>query len=245
MKLSKSFSAMSQALCLLLISAFTMPAAVTVVESVRLHTGTQVALNGGTNGCVVSGASVTTGTTPSIITCVAAHNLVTGDQVQITGIVGTTTDNVTAWVTVLSPTTFAIYNNVNMQSTQGIIGTGTYSSGGYVTEALDVSGLTQPYLIRLRVEGLTTNTSVLISIQSSVTGFVSDTTTVAVVNQTGLIQGPGSAVEHTYRDFIVPSAMIGNANGRLRVLINSISTASTGVACTTTCSVTTSLLVQN
>ena len=243
MKLLKSFSA---ALSLLLVSAFVMPAAVTVVESARLHTGTQVALNGGTNGCVVSGASVTIGTTPSIITCVGNHNLVTGDQVQITGIVGTTTDNVTAWVTVLSATTFSIYNNVNMQSTQGIIGTGTYSSGGYVTEATDVSALTAPYTIRLRVEGLTSNTNVLISVQDSVTGFVSDTATLAVYNLTGAVTvTQGAEVERTYRDFTIPSSFVGTALGRLRVLVQAITNATTGAACTTTCSVTTSLFVQN
>jgi hypothetical protein len=236
MKLSKSFSAMSQALCLVFLSAFAMPAAVTNVELARTHTAAQVALNGGTNGCAVSGASVTTGTTPSIITCAAAHNLVTGDQVQITGIVGTTTDNVTAWVTVLSATTFAIYNNVNMQSTQGIIGTGTYSSGGYVTEALDVSALSQPWTIRLRVEGLTANASAVIYIQGSATGFVSDVQTLAVFPVTGAVTGAGQAIEHTWRDYQLPTARVGIQNGRLRVLVFSLTSGAT---------LTTSLLVQN
>src|SRR5271154_1617533 len=62
----------------------------------------------GAFGCSVSGA---TGATPSLITCPAAHNLISGDQVQITGIGGTTTDNVTAYALVLSPTTFSIWSD--------------------------------------------------------------------------------------------------------------------------------------
>jgi hypothetical protein len=238
MKLSKSFSA----ICLLLLSAFAMPAAVTNVELARVHTAAQVALNGGTNGCAVSGASVTTGTTPSVITCVAAHNLVTGDQVQITGIVGTTTDNVTAWVTVLSATTFAIYNNVNMQSTQGIIGTGTYSSGGYVTEATDVSALTMPYTIVLRVTStgaaniLAGGASAVIYLQSATDGFVAggNTQTLAVIPIVG--GAGGGEITKTWRDFSVPQSAVGVTNGRLRLLVESIVSGG---------SITTSLLVQN
>lgn len=212
------------------------PAAVTVVEAARVHTATQVALNGGTNGCVVSGASVTTGTTPSVITCVGNHNLVTGDQVQITGIVGTTTDNVTAFVNVLSATTFAIYNNADLASTHGIIGTGTYSSGGYVTEATDISALTSPWTLRLRVEALTAATNVLISVQDSVDGFVADIKTLAVYNLTGLVTNTqGAEVERTFRDFTLPSARVGVTNGRVRVLIQSITAGG---------SVTTSLFIQ-
>jgi Ubiquitin-activating enzyme E1 FCCH domain len=91
----------------------------------------------GAAGCTVTGATVTTGTTPSVITCAAAHNLQTGDQVQITGIVGTTTDNVTAYVSVLSTTTFSIFSDINL--TAGIIGTGTYSSGGAVSQAFNIA----------------------------------------------------------------------------------------------------------
>jgi hypothetical protein len=234
MKLSKSFFAMGQALCLLLVSAFAMPAAVTNVELARVHTATQVALNGGTNGCAVSGASVTTGTTPSIITCVAAHNLVSGDQVQITGIVGTTTDNVTGWVTVLSPTTFAIYNNVNMQSTQGIIGTGSYVSGGYVTEALDVSAISQPWTIRLRVDALSAATQVVVLIQNSSDGI--NWTTLETVPISAGSNAQTVGIDHTFPWYQVPQSFIGIMNGRLRVAIQSITSGG---------SVTTSLLLQN
>lgn len=93
----KHFKSFSAALSLLLLSAFVASATQTVVESARVHTATQVALNGGTNGCAVSGATVAT---PSVITCTAAHNLQDGDPIQVTGIVGTTTDNVTAFAKV-------------------------------------------------------------------------------------------------------------------------------------------------
>jgi hypothetical protein len=237
MKLSKSFSTIAQVLCLVFLSAFALPAAVTNVELARTHTAAQVALNGGANGCTVSGASVTTGTTPSVITCVAAHNFATGDQVQITGIVGTTTDNVTAWVTVLSATTFSIYNNVNMQPTQGIIGTGTYSSGGYVTEALDVSGISAPWTIRLRIEGLSANSAAVIYIQDSATGFVSDVQNLAVYQVSGGVANASQEIEKTWRDYeLGPTARIGVQNGRLRVLIYSLTSGA---------SITTTLLVQN
>src|SRR5580658_7293297 len=80
----------------------------------------------GAAGCTVSGATVAT---PSVITCAAAHNLVTGDQVQITGVGGTTTDNVTAYALVLSSTTFSIWSDATT-STSAIAGVGAYTSGG-------------------------------------------------------------------------------------------------------------------
>jgi hypothetical protein len=175
----------------------------------------------GNAGCTVSGASVTTGTTPSIITCAAAHNLVSGDQVQITGIVGTTTDNVTAYVSVLSSTTFSIYSDVNL--TAGIIGTGAYSSGGAVSQAFDISSWTADWTIRVRVESLTAAKNVLISVQDSADGFVSDIKTLAVYNVTGSTGASGPYVEFSVRSYQLPSARFGVTNGRLRLAVQSIS----------------------
>jgi hypothetical protein len=231
MKFLRSFSA---ALGLLLVSAFALPAAVTAVELARTHTAAQVALNSGANGCVVSGATVAT---PSVITCVAAHNLADGDEVQVTGIVGTTTDNTTAFakVTGYSTTTFALYTTAALST--GVTGTGAYSSGGYVTEALDVSGITAPFTLRLRIEGLSANSAAVIYIQDSATGFVSDVQNLAVYQVSGGVANASQEIEKTWRDYeLGPTARIGVQNGRLRVLIYSLTSGA---------SITTTLLVQN
>lgn len=191
-----------------------MPAATTVVESNSAHAAA------GTNGCTVSGATVAT---PSVITCAAAHNLASGNQVQITGIVGTTTDNVTAFVNVLSSTTFALYSDSGLAT--GITGTGTYSSGGVVTEATDISGLSGDNTIRLAISSLTSAANVLISIQDSADGFVSDIKTLAVVNVTGAITS-GTPQTYVFRQYSLPSARLGVTNGRLRLYVQSISGSS-------------------
>lgn len=68
----------------------------------------------------VSGATVAN---PSVITTSAAHGLVTGDVVTISGVGGTTTVNGTFVVTVLTSTTFSV----------PVAGVGAYTSGGTVT----------------------------------------------------------------------------------------------------------------
>ncbi len=127
---------------LLLPAALSLPAAVTVVEAARTPYRSRE--------CGLYRFPGPRSQHPPVITCAAAHNLVSGDQVQITGIVGiTTTDNVTAFVNVLTPTTFSIFSDVNLSS--GITGTGTYSSGGTVSQATDISGFTGDWTIRLIV----------------------------------------------------------------------------------------------
>ena len=204
----------SVVLALLFASTFSLSAGSVFVESARVHTGTQAALNGGANGCVVSGATVAT---PSVINCVGNHNLADGDQVQVTGVGGTTTVNTTAFakVTGYSATTFGLYTTAAL--TTGVTGTGAYTSGGYVTEAADVSAIQLPWLLRLRIEGLTANTSVQIAVQDSADGFVNDIRTLTVYNLVGSSAAiaPGNEIERTWRDYMLPSARVGE-NGRLR-----------------------------
>lgn len=192
--------------------------ALNAVESARVHTAT------GAFGGTVSGATVAT---PSVITTSAAHNLVSGDQVQITGVGGTTTVNTLAYAKVLSPTTFSIFSDSALAT--GITGTGSYTSGGAVSMAYDVSASTAPWTLRIRVESLTNAKKILLHIQDSADGFASDINTLAVVNLTGtspvgctgLACGP--AIEYTIRgDYMLPSARVGLTNGRLRLKVQAI-----------------------
>lgn len=183
-------------------------------------------------GCTVSGATVAT---PSVITCSAAHNLKDGDQIQITGIVGTTTDNTTGYakVTGYSTTTFGFYQDAALST--GVTGTGSYSSGGAVTMAYDVSAATGPWTLRTRIESLTAGKKILVSIQDSADGFASDIKTLAVYNITGSSPSGcsgiacGPAIEYTLRgDYLLPSARVGVTNGRLRLNVQSIDGSATG-----------------
>lgn len=72
-----------------------------------------------------SGISGATNASPIVITTNANHNFVTGDQVEITGIVGNTAANGIRTVTVLSATTFSL---------NGSTGNGAYTSGGSVVK---------------------------------------------------------------------------------------------------------------
>ena len=195
-------------------------AASTAVEQARVHT---VA---GPIGCTVSGATVAT---PSVITCAAAHNLKDGDQIQITGIGGTTTDNVLGYakVTSYSTTTFGLYSDVALSA--GVTGTGSYTSGGAVSQAFDVSALTGPWTLRVRIESLTAGKKLLLGLQDSADGFAADIKTLGVANITGSSPSGcsgiacGPAIEYTFRgDYLFPSARVGVTNGRLRLTVQSI-----------------------
>jgi hypothetical protein len=169
----------------------------------------------GAFGCTVSGATVAT---PSVITCSAAHNPITGDQVQITGVGGTTTDNTLAYVTVLSSTTFAIYSDA--AQTMGITGTGTYTSGGLVSQAWDISGWVGDWTLFIVVtaaSGGKTN----VCLQDSVTGFTSaDVQTLACVNQATQVFS-GTSKTYSWRAYQFPSFRAGVLNARARIVAQS------------------------
>lgn len=82
----------------------------------------------------ISGA---TNATPIVVTTNAAHGLVSGQPVTISGVVGNTAANGTFYVNVLTTTTFALYSNAGL--TIPVIGNGVYSSGGTLNNAYILS----------------------------------------------------------------------------------------------------------
>lgn len=71
-----------------------------------------------------------TNATPIVITA-AAHGLVDGDVVTISGVGGNTAANGTFYVDQLSASTFALYSNAALST--GVAGNGAYTSGGTFT----------------------------------------------------------------------------------------------------------------
>jgi integrase len=179
------------------------------VETNRVHTAV------GAFGCTITGATVAT---PSVLTCAAAHNLITGDQVQITGIVGTTTDNTLAYALVLSPTTFSIYADATT-STTPIAGVGTYTSGGKVSEAADISQFVtgSDFTAYITISGASTGRSD-VCLQDSVDGFVNDILTLLCVDVSTPVNA-GTADDYSFRAYQVPSLRAGVLNARLRVSV--------------------------
>jgi hypothetical protein len=78
---------------------------------------------------------------PAVIRTSAAHGLVTGDTVTITGVSGPTGVNTTAVATVLSSTTFSI--PVNTSGAQSYAGGGTFSTANGV--AIPLGQVTAPH----------------------------------------------------------------------------------------------------
>jgi hypothetical protein len=192
----------------------------TFLEVQRVHSAT------GAFGGTVSGATVAT---PSVITCTAAHNLITGDQVQTTGIVGTTTDNTLAYALVISPTTFSIWSDA-ATSASPIAGAGTYSSGGVVTKAQDISGLQGDFTLHLNAN-VTASKNALIAVQDSADGFVNDIVTLWETNVQGG-QGSGFYVPpqgFSMRAYQLPSMRMGVANARLRLFVTKIDAGATAL----------------
>jgi hypothetical protein len=179
------------------------------VETNRVHTAF------GAFGCTITGATVAT---PSVLTCSTPHNLATGDQVQITGIVGTATDNVTAYALVLSPTTFSIYADAST-STTPIAGVGTYTSGGKVSEAADISQFvtSSDFTAYITISGASGGKSD-VCLQDSVDGFVNDIQTLVCADISTPVYA-GTAVDYSWRAYQVPSLRAGVLNARMRVAV--------------------------
>lgn len=193
------------------------------VEAGRTHTAT------GQFGCTVSGATVAT---PSVITCAAVHGLADGDAVQITGIVGTTTDNVKGYakVTGQSTTTFALYSDVNLST--GVTGTGAYSSGGVVTMAYPVATLTGDFTLHFRLNSLTAAKHITYVIQESQDGFVSDIRALKVLDFLGGTAGNNSNpdTDFTFRAYQMPSNRFGTANTTIRLNVQNVDGSTTAVS---------------
>lgn len=211
----KRFLAVPFLALMTLLSAFA--AVPTFLEQNRAHSAT------GAFGCTVSGASVAT---PSVITCTGAHNLIDGDPIQITGIGGTTTDNVKGYakVTGYSTTTFGLYSDANL--TSGVTGTGAYTSGGVVTQALNVAAVTGDFTLDMRLENLTASKNVLVSIQESQDGFVADIRTLAVFSYSGP-PPTGGTISQSVRKYQLPINRFGTANTTMRLYVQAIDGSAT------------------
>ncbi len=193
------------------------------VESSRSHAAA------GNYGCTVSGATVAT---PSVVTCSAAHGLIDGDPIRITGVVGTTTINTVGYakITGYSTTTFGFYADAALST--GITGTGTYSSGGVVTQNYLVSSITGDWTLHFRLESLTATKNVLVSVQESQDGFVSDIRTLWVNSFTGSAQGTTTNqpfIDVNLRKYQLPMNRFGSANTALRVYVQAIDSSTTMV----------------
>ena len=188
----------------------------TMLESARTHTA--VGAFGNIGGAITGATNVS----PIVVTTTSAHGLVTGDQVQVTGVVGNTAANGTFLVTALTPTTF---------SEQGSTGNGAYASGGAISQASDISGVLADWTLKLRVESLTAGKKIQIALQDSVDGFVNDIVTRATVNVQGQIMSSPTfaAKDFEWRKYDVPSTRFGTASARLRLSVLAVDAAATAV----------------
>src|SRR5439155_10551447 len=142
----------------------------------------------GAVGGAITGA---TNATPIVVTTTSAHNLTDGDPIQITGIVGNTNANTTGFAkrTSYSATTFGLYSDAAL--TLGVGGNGAYTSGGAVSQALDVSAVLGDWQLFLNIEALTGGKRALVALEDSLDGFVNDVFSLWVENvQGGVVQNP-------------------------------------------------------
>lgn len=109
------------------------PSIMAAVEGLSFASGLQfnMTANNWSKGTILVPANLSgtitnaTNANPIVITTSAAHNLVTGDSVTISGVLGNTAANGTNVATVLTATTFSI----------PVAGNGAYTSGGTFTTA--------------------------------------------------------------------------------------------------------------
>jgi hypothetical protein len=192
------------------------------VEAARAHTAV------GAFGCIVNAAS---NATPIVVGCTAAHGLVDGDQVQITGVTTNTAANTTGYAKITgvgSTTTFGLYSDAAL--TTGVAGNGAYGGGGAVSIVKDISAMTGNYVVRLRVEKLTAAKNVVLCIQDSADGFVNDIVTLACINVAGPIgPAPAPGMAYTWAQYQLPSFRLGNGaagagvmNARVRLYVMQI-----------------------
>jgi len=198
-------------------------AATRVIEQSRTHTAA------GWFGCpVLAPVTAVSTANPGIIVCTAAHGLKDADPIQVTGVVGATQANVQGYakVTGQSASSFALYSDAAL--TTGVNVTGTYSSGGVVSEAVDISdwvdadGHVKDWTLHVKLEKLTAAKNLLLAVQSSVDGFASDVRTIAVFSTAGAYGAPYPTQEWTVRGREVPMARFGISNARIRVAVQGI-----------------------
>lgn len=194
------------------------------VERARTHT------TAGAIGNVGGALTTCTNASPIVCTSTSAHALADGDQVQVTGVATNTAANGTwfAKVTTYSATTFGLYSDVGLGTASTGSGAGT---GGAVSQAYDISTITGDWTFRVNVESLTSAKKLLISIQDSTDGFVSDIRTLAVVNTVGLINFNQTSGSQTFswRAYQLPSARFGTSGGRIRLYVQAIDGSATAL----------------
>lgn len=205
---------------------------ITYVELNRIHSAL------GAFGGTITGA---TNASPVVITCAAATNLISGDQVQVTGVSGNTNANSLAYALVLSNTTFSMWSDAAM-SASPIAGNGAYTSGGQVSIAKDVSQLAGDFTLRLAINAQTVSRNAVLAIQDSADGFVNDIRTLWAINTQGGQGGGFYAPPNSYdiRSYQVPSLRMGVSNARLRLFVMELDSMGSGTMAT----VTTTLLIE-
>jgi hypothetical protein len=180
------------------------------VEQNRLHSAT------GAFTASVSGAS---DASPIVITTSAANSFISGDEVQITGVTGNTAANGLWFINVLTSTTFQLFQDQGLSVAS--TGNGSYSSGGAVSEARDISLLTGNFELKLELKALTATKNATVCVQDSADGFVNDIVTRwEVATQGGSTGGfylPPDGFTVTQVD--VPDLRIGISNARVRVFV--------------------------
>lgn len=194
---------------LALASVFTVTAGPAIsLEVNRTHTAA------GAFGCTVSGA---TNATPIVIACAAAHNLIAGDQVQVTGVGGNTNANTLAYVNPTDSTHFQMYSDTALSL--GIAGNAAYTSGGKVSQAWDISGWSGDYTAYIAISGASGGRS-NVCIQDSTDGFVNDIVTHVCMDVSTTVNA-GTVVQNSWRSYQMPSLRVGVTNARIRVSLQS------------------------
>lgn len=184
-------------------------------------TGAAGAQGGNITGCTTA--------TPIVCTTTSAHNLVAGDEVRVLGIVTETEANGLWYVTVPSTTTIGLYSDAGLSVAS--VGTHTYASGGTVTASYDVSALTGDFTIQLRLDSLTATKNVLVSVQESEDGFVSDIRTLWTNSWVGG-GSPAPGVMLSLRKYQLPDNRFG-ASGTygdaIRLYVQAIDGSATAI----------------
>jgi hypothetical protein len=197
-----------------------------MLETSRTHT---VVGSFGQIGGAITGA---TNATPIVVTTTSAHGLIDGDPIQITGVGGNTNANVQGFAkrTSYTGSTFGLYSDQAL--TQAVAGNSGYTSGGAVSQALRIDGISGDFTLRLRVESLTAAKRVQIGIQDSVDGFVNDIVTRGTIDLQGAILTSAMRDGLSLRKYDIPGMRFGTASAIIRLYILQIDSATTAV---TTC----------
>ena len=175
-----------------------------------------------TAGAIAGSLSTCSTATPVVCTATAAHRLIDGDPIQVTGVTtnAAAIGNFYAKVTTFSTTTFGLYSDAGLTTAVAGVGSGT---GGAFSFAFPISAITADWTLHLNVDSLTTgNKRVLLSIQESADGFVTDIRTLQVMSVQGFVSFNGGSITNGVRSYQLSSARFGVASACIRVLVQAI-----------------------